>query len=86
MNPHFTAAIAEQRIADLRSAAEASRRARAAADARSARKSRLSWLLASRRYREVELVWPDGVCTVVSAPRASAPAGDQDQHLSGARR
>lgn len=87
MHPYITAAIAEQRIADMRSAAAARRRVKAAQAAGTRqRRSRGGWPLAGRRYRQVELRWPDGVCTVVPAQEAPAPAQQQHQRLTGTRR
>jgi IS5 family transposase len=81
MNPYLTEALAEQRIADWRREAAASRRAAAAREVGGPaaigtlahRAGRLIRLLAGRRYRQIELVWPDGVCSVVPA-RSDDPA------------
>ncbi|HXZ65704.1 MAG TPA: hypothetical protein VEH05_13270 [Streptosporangiaceae bacterium] len=89
MNPHLTQALAEQRAAELRAAGEAARLARAAEAGRAGRaprRSRLSLLLPGRRYRRVELVWPDGVCSVVSVPRPSVPADQPARGMAGTRR
>jgi hypothetical protein len=88
MNPHLTQALAEQRIADLRREAAASRLAAVAgpADGGSARgrlfrsAGRLVRSLGRRRYRQVELVWPDGVCSVVPAQ-----SDDQPRPFAGSR-
>jgi hypothetical protein len=94
MNPHLTEALAEERIADMRREAAASRRA---ADARSGHSgpgggtlrrsagrlirwhSVIRWH-GGRRYRQVELVWPDGVCSVVPAE-----SDDQPRPFAGSR-
>ncbi|MGH3300451.1 MAG: hypothetical protein ACRDOK_02010 [Streptosporangiaceae bacterium] len=82
MYPHLTQALAEQRIADLRRAATGPRLVAAmrAADSAAAhgtlpqRASRLIRSLGGRRYRRIELVWPDGVCSVVPARSDDDPA------------
>jgi hypothetical protein len=86
MNPQLNQALAEQRIADMRREAAASRLAALAGRAGpgstlSRRASRLIRSLSGRRYRQVELVWPDGVCSVVPA-RSDDPA----RPLAGSRR
>jgi hypothetical protein len=92
MNPYVTPSLAQAIIADRLASAEAYRRAKAARDGRHGRdgrtswKTRLSWALPGRRYRRVELRWPDGVCSVVSAPEPPASAGDQARRLAGSRR
>lgn len=81
MFPHLTQALAEERIADLRHEAAASRLAAASRSATSAagsgrlvrRAGRLVRSLGGRRYRQVELVWPDGVCSVVPAESNDRP-------------
>jgi hypothetical protein len=91
-HPYIAKALAEQRAGEL-AAAAASHRLAAAAAGRGAswltfqaeRSSRLSRLFSRRRYHQVELVWPDGVCSVVAAPPRPAsedPAGP----LAGSRR
>jgi hypothetical protein len=75
MNPTLTQALAEQRIIDMQSSAAAHRLAAAAraahgtkaAGAPGRRASRLIRSLGRRRYRQIELIWPDGVCSVVPA-------------------
>jgi hypothetical protein len=74
MNPSLTQALAEQRIMDQRASAAAHRLAaaaraehRATAGVQGRRASRLIRSLGRRRYRQVELIWPDGVCSVVPA-------------------
>ncbi|MGB6458083.1 MAG: hypothetical protein WBH47_26725 [Streptosporangiaceae bacterium] len=89
MNPHLTQALAAQKIADLRRAAAAGTLATAASASYAPvtsgtlgqRASRLIRSLGGRRYRQIELVWPDGVCTVV-------PAQSDDPHrpLANSRR
>jgi hypothetical protein len=86
MNPYVTPSLAQAIIADRLASAEAYRRAKAARDGRTSRKTRLSWALPGRRYRRVELRWPDGVCSVVSAPEPPASAGNQARRLAGSRR
>jgi hypothetical protein len=81
MNPHLTQALVEQRIADMRREAAVSRLAAAAGPASvvsgsgtlARRASRLVRSFGGRRYRQVELVWPDGVCSVVPAQPDDRP-------------
>ncbi len=77
MNPHLTQAVAEQRIRDLH-AESAARRLAAGPGA----KARGTWVrgagrlirsLGRRRYRQVELIWPDGVCSVVPVQSDDRP-------------
>ncbi len=86
MNPYVTPSVAETIIADRLAAAEAYRRAKAARAGRTSRTMRRNWLRPGRRYRHVELMWPDGVCSVVSAPEPQASPGSQDRGLAGSRR
>lgn len=86
MNPYVTPAVAESIIADKLASAEAYRRARAARLGRTTRKARLSLPLPGRRYRHVELMWPDGVRSVVSAPEPPASPGNHARGLAGSRR
>lgn len=86
MHPYMAEAIARQQVADWHSAAAQSWLARDAADGRAPRRRRLTWPLFGRRYRRVELVWPDGVCSVVSAPRPAASADHHVRGLTGSRR
>jgi len=89
MNPHLTEALAQQRIADLHREAAARSFAAAAAradgsvayDSLARRATRLLRTLGRRRYRQIELVWPDGVCSVVPT-RPDDPA----RPLAGSRR
>jgi hypothetical protein len=88
MNPHLTEALAQQRIADWHREAAARRLAAAAlrvdgpaARPRSGRVARLLRTLGRRRYRQIELVWPDGVCSVVSAR-----PDDAARPMAGSRR
>jgi hypothetical protein len=89
MNPHLTLALAEERIADMHREAAASRLATAARRAhgaaasrvRARRAGRLIWSLRGRRYRQIELVWPDGVCSVVPAR-----SDDTARPLTGSRK
>jgi hypothetical protein len=86
---HLTEAIAEQRIADARRDAAARRLAMTAKAADrpapggtlARRAGRLIRSLGGRRYRQIELVWPDGVCSVV--PTRS---DDQTRPLANSRR
>jgi hypothetical protein len=82
MYSHLTEALAQQHVTDLRRAAAA--RSRSATGARAAaglaagrtlarRAGRLVRPLRGRRYREIELVWPDGVCSVVPARSDDRP-------------
>ncbi len=71
MHPYITARIAEQRVADMRAAADARRQLKAAQpDGAGLRARRRSWQLPRRHSRRLELTWPDGVCSVVPADRA----------------
>jgi hypothetical protein len=80
-HPYITKALADQRTRELVAAAEAHRLAAAAESGTGQRRvragwlSRIAWLGARRRYREIELFWPDGVCSVVSAAESPDPAG-----------
>jgi hypothetical protein len=88
MNPHLTQALAEERIADIRREAAARRLAAGARPVHGGpgggtlRRSagRLIRSLGRRRYRQVELVWPDGVCSVVPAQ-----SDDQPRPFAGSR-
>jgi hypothetical protein len=81
MNPNLTQALAQQRIADMRREAAANRLAAGAGRVHGATGSgtllrnagRLIRSLGGRRYRQVELVWPDGVCSVVPAQSDDRP-------------
>jgi hypothetical protein len=81
MYTHLIESLAEQRIADLRAEAAARNLTAAARAARGSaangtlarRAGRLIRSLGGRRYREIELVWPDGVCSVIPA-RSDEPA------------
>ena len=86
MNPYVTPSVAQAVIADRLAAAEAYRLARAARAGRTSRKTRLSWPLPGRRHHRVELMWPDGVCSVVSAPEPPASQRSQARGLAGSRR
>lgn len=86
MNPYVTPAVAQAIIADRLASAEAYRRAKAARLGRTSRKARLSWPLPGRHYRHVELMWPDGVRSVVSAPEPPTSPGNQARGLAGSRR
>lgn len=86
MNPYVTPSLAQTIINDRLASAEAYRLAKAARAGRPSRKTRLGWPLFGRRYRRVELRWPDGVCSVVSAPEPPASAGNQARGLAGTRR
>jgi hypothetical protein len=94
MIPHLIQALAEERIADMRREAAASRLAEATrlADGAAGRGTLLRRAgrlirshsvirsLGGRRYRQVELVWPDGVCSVVPAE-----SDDQPRPFAGSR-
>jgi hypothetical protein len=88
MNPHLSQALVEERIADMRRQAAASRLAAGAKPAHGAvgsgtllrRAGQLIRSLGGRRYRQVELVWPDGVCSVVPAQ-----SDDQPRPFAGSR-
>jgi len=86
MNPYVTSKVGEAIMADRLAAAEAYRLAKAARLARTSRKTRRSWPLPGRRYRHVELMWPDGVRSVVGTPEAPASPGNQSRGLAGSRR
>lgn len=78
-------AIADQRAAEMRLAAAEYRRAAEATGGRAHRRVRtpgwLSRLLRGRRTSQIELVWPDGVCSVVP----ESPA-DHARPMAGSRR
>lgn len=82
MYSHLTEALAQQRIADLRRAAAlrvplgpGARKAggRAAGRTLARRAGRLIRSPRGRRYRDIELVWPDGVCSVVPSRPEDRP-------------
>ncbi len=89
MMSHLPQALVEQRIADMRREAAASRLAAASRPADGAAASgtpprgasRLLRSIRSRRYRQIELVWPDGVCSAVPAQ-----SDDKPRPLAGSRR
>jgi hypothetical protein len=85
MHPYILEAVARERIADMHAVAAAYRLAREAAGGR-APAQRKHRSLAIRRRHRVELVWPDGVSSVVELPRQSAPADGQRRGLAGSRR
>lgn len=86
MNPYVTSLVAKTVIADRLAAAEAYRLAKAARVGRTSRKMRLSRRLPGRGYRSIELLWPDGVRSLVSAPEQSASPDNQASGLAGSRR
>jgi hypothetical protein len=89
MYPHLTEALAQQRIADMRREAAARGLAAAASEAGrlpvagtlARRAARLLASRSRRRYRQIELTWPDGVCSVVPARSddRQAPMADSRQ-------
>jgi hypothetical protein len=94
MNPHLSQALAQQLIADMHREAAARRLAAGVGPAHSATgsgtplrsagrlmrsRSVIRWHR-GRRYRQVELVWPDGVCSVVPAQ-----SDDQPRPFAGSR-
>jgi hypothetical protein len=88
MHPYILEAVAKERIADMHAVAAAHRLAReaAAGRGRAARKHRAISAMASRRHRKVELVWPDGVTTVVELSQQSSLADGERHGLAGSRR
>jgi len=84
MHPYITEAVARERIADMHRAAAAHRLARQAAAARAEtqRERRES----RRQPHRVELIWPDGVSTVVEVPQQSVPAHADGRGLTSSRR
>jgi len=88
MHPYIMAAVAREHIADMHRTAAAYQLARdaAAGHARPPRRRRMSWLVPGRRGHRVELVWPDGVSSVVELPRPSGPARREGRGLAGMRR
>ena len=92
MHPYLTKALADQRAADLIAAAEAHHLAAAAGSGRGRRGVRAGWfsrltrLAARRRYREIELYWPGGVCSVVSAQPHTAASEQQAGPVASGRR
>ncbi len=88
MMPQLTQALAAERIAQMHREAAADRLAAAAGPGHAAaaaglllrRAGRLVRPLGGRRYRRIELVWPDGVCSVVPAE-----SDDQPRPFAGSR-
>jgi hypothetical protein len=85
MHPYISEAIARQQIADWQSAAATSAWA-GTTDGLRPRRRRLNWPLFGRRYRRVELVWPDGVSSVVAVADPRAAGDDRARGLTGTRR
>ena len=88
MHPYMLEGVAREKIADMHRVAAAHQLARDAAtdDARAPRRRLMSWLTSGRRQHRVELVWPDGVSSVVELPRQSTPARHEGRGLTGIRR
>ena len=93
MHPYITKALADQRAEELIAAAEAHRQAAAATRTSDSRRgarpgwlSRVTRLAGRRNYRKIELYWPDGVCSVVSAPPPATTSQDQADPLTSSRR
>jgi hypothetical protein len=84
MHPYILEAVARERIADMHRAAAKHSLAREAAAARAARRRQTSRPVSGWRHHTVELVWPDGVSSVVELP--SVPAEGQGRGLAGSRR
>jgi len=84
MHPYILEAEAREKIADMHRVAAAHQRAReaAAGHAQTQRKGRIS----RRQPHRVELVWPDGVSSVVEVPQQSVPAHTEGRGLAGTRR
>lgn len=85
MHPYILEAVAREQIAHMHAVAAAHRLTREAAEGR-ARTPRKHRRVAVRRNHRVELVWPDGVSSVVELPRQSQSARNQGRGLAGSRR
>ena len=86
MHPDILSALAEQRAAELRTAAAEARLARAARRAAVRRHGTAGWLASGRRSGRIELIWPDGVRSVVSLRQASESDDKPRRRLAGSRR
>jgi hypothetical protein len=84
MHPYMLEGVARERIADMHRVAAAHRLVREAA-AGEVRAPRTRWI-GGRRHHRVELVWPDGVSSVVELPRTSVSARHEGRGLAGSRR
>ena len=83
MHPYMLEGVARERIADWHRVAAAHRLVRDAA-AGEARAPRTRWI--GRRHHRVELVWPDGVSSVVEVPPTSVSARHEGRGLADSRR
>jgi hypothetical protein len=83
MHPYMLEGVARERIADWHRAAAAHRLV-SEAD-RDVRAPRARWI-GGRRHHGVELVWPDGVSSVVELPRSAMSARNEGRGLAGSRR
>jgi hypothetical protein len=84
MHPYILEAVARERTADMLAVAAKHRLAREAAGHTQARRRHLP--VVSRRQHSIELVWPDGIRSVVELPRQSEPARTRGRGLAGSRR
>ena len=71
MNPYILEGVAREQIADWQATATNYRLAKdaTASRGRAPRPRWLSWTTAGRRHDSVELVWPDGVSSIIEVPR-----------------
>ncbi|MBO0833202.1 MAG: hypothetical protein J2P28_08165 [Actinobacteria bacterium] len=88
MHPYIAEALAQDRIAEMHSVAARYRLAKEAAGGavRAPGKRRRSLLPTGRRQGRVELVWPDGITSVVELSEQSAATTAQGCGLAGSRR
>jgi len=84
MHPYMLEGVARERIADMLRVAAGPRLVREAA-AGEIRAPRKRWI-GGRRQHRVELVWPDGVSSVVELRRSSESARHEGRGLADSRR
>jgi len=85
MHPYILEAVAKERIAHIQAVAAKQRLAReASGHSRARRRHHLAAV--GRRQHSIELVWPDGVSSVVELPGPSEPARTRGRGLADSRR